>query len=358
MQSRNDRVVQWIRELVEGPFREDVSLALLYGSYESGTQGPLSDVDCYFIPRTERAQRLSRSFILEGVGYDLFPMSWERVEGLSRLEEPLLPCLGDARVLFSHSEAERRRFEELRLALARNLADSSYVRVRALERYHQANGLFACMLSGPDWNALRCHAGYLAMFLADAMAYSRHTYFHRGLKRQLADLQALPGVPEAFVEAYLGVMRAEDAAALIASCRALLESVRALLDAPPVSAAPQCPESIPSGRLDGAALAGWYQEVVSTFNKVYACAASGDAPLAFLSAVCLQYTLDEARAWGLAAHEVLTCYHFEDLYPLEARVRDVERQVVAQIEASGTRILRYDSVEALLAGQPQRPCSP
>ena len=46
----------------------------------SGTMNRLSDVDCYFIPKTERAYSFARTFMIEGVGYDIYPMSWERLE--------------------------------------------------------------------------------------------------------------------------------------------------------------------------------------------------------------------------------------------------------------------------------------
>ena len=69
--------------------------------------------DFYFIPRNDKAYKLGRTFIVEGIGYDLFPMRWERVEGLSTLNESLTPLLGNAEIAYSGSDEDKNRFEKL-----------------------------------------------------------------------------------------------------------------------------------------------------------------------------------------------------------------------------------------------------
>ena len=85
----NDKVVEWITNRVKTEYSEDVSLVLLFGSYINGTANSKSDVDCYYIPKTERGYQLGIGFVIAGVGYDLFPISWERVEGIADLQESL-----------------------------------------------------------------------------------------------------------------------------------------------------------------------------------------------------------------------------------------------------------------------------
>ena len=67
----NDKVVEWITNKVKTEYADDISLVLLYGSYINGTANSKSDVDCYYIPKTERGYNLGIGFIIDGVGYDL-----------------------------------------------------------------------------------------------------------------------------------------------------------------------------------------------------------------------------------------------------------------------------------------------
>lgn len=50
-------------------------------------------------------------------------------------------------------------------------------------------------------------------------------------------------------------------------------------------------------------LAGLYEEISSTFNKIYVCCENGNYILAFLSAVCLQRELDDAKEAGSSSYD-------------------------------------------------------
>ena len=52
--------------------------------------------------------------MIAGVGYDIFPMDWERVRNIANLEEGLLPLVGDVKVLYSASEEDLGRFRGCR----------------------------------------------------------------------------------------------------------------------------------------------------------------------------------------------------------------------------------------------------
>ena len=94
-----DRLAAWLKETARRSFSGKAALVCLFGSHVNGTANEHSDLDCYFVPKTGEGRALARTFLIQGVGYDFFPLTWERLEGLARLEEPLLPLLGDARVL-------------------------------------------------------------------------------------------------------------------------------------------------------------------------------------------------------------------------------------------------------------------
>ena len=55
-------IIEWSIKKIEREYKDDVSLLLIYGSYENGTANGLSDVDFYFVPKTERAYKLSKTF--------------------------------------------------------------------------------------------------------------------------------------------------------------------------------------------------------------------------------------------------------------------------------------------------------
>ena len=177
----NDNIVKWITNKVQTQYPDDVSLVLAYGSHINGTANSMSDVDCYYIPKTERGYQLGIGFMIAGVGYDLFPISWERVEGIADLQESLIPLVGDVQILYSADASDLERFQRLQSKLQSNLKNDEYVKMIAGKRCEVAYQLCEMMMHSDSMSEVRKLAGHIIMFLADAVAIYNHDYFHFGV---------------------------------------------------------------------------------------------------------------------------------------------------------------------------------
>lgn len=252
----NDKIVAWIINKVKTEYADDISLVLIYGSYINGTAHGKSDVDCYYIPKTERGYHLAADFIIDGVGYDIFPVSWERAVGIADLQESLSLLIGDAEILYYSDSRDLERFMTLQERLKRNLSDEKYVRDIAVKRWEQANKICAFMKRSHRPSDIRKLAGAVIMTLA-----------------------------------------------------------------------------------------GLYEEISSTFQKIYVCCENGNYILAFLSAVCLQNELDEAGEAGCPYYDLLGAYKYTDLGLLSKITRKIESDFVQLITENGGCIKRYDNFE-------------
>ena len=99
-----------------------------------GIRGHATDGDChgecfdYFIPATDRAYELEETFIIDGVGHDLYARSWERMEKSVTLDEMTF-VLANATILYAKSKEDEERF----LALQKKLAElGKYLGVLAI----------------------------------------------------------------------------------------------------------------------------------------------------------------------------------------------------------------------------------
>lgn len=346
--SRNDQVVKWIRDTVAHDYADDIDIVALYGSYINGTANPLSDVDTYFIPATDKANQFCQTFIIEGVGYDIFPMTWERVAELANFNESIIPCLGNAEILYSTSKETAARFKALQKTLKANLSNQEFMRKRARERYLRASQLHAELLNLNKMSAVRTHAGYLLMMLAEATAYENQTYFQKGTKKQFDDLQTLERLPDDFLSLYIAAIATASAGEIKTRCAEILENTRVFLNYAATSAAQPVSVLLARKPVDYQVLAAMYMEMSSTFNKIYVCCEAGNAVLAYLSAVSLQSVFDDiAREFEFVHYEsLLEAYDFSDLRPLKAEAKAIEADLVKRITDGGGVIKRYASFEA------------
>lgn len=142
----NDNLVKWIVNKVSTEYANDVSLVLIYGSYVNGTVNSKSDVDCYYIPKSEHGYHLAVDFIIEGIGYDIFSISWERVERIANLYENMSPLVGNVQIIYSNSTEDIECFETMQARLKSNLLNDKYVKEIAIKRCEEARR-FCAMLN-------------------------------------------------------------------------------------------------------------------------------------------------------------------------------------------------------------------
>lgn len=343
----NDKIVEWITNKVKTEYADDVSLVLLYGSYINGTANNKSDVDCYYIPKTERGYNLGMGFIIDGVGYDLFPISWERAARIADLQECLLPLVGDVQVIYSASPRDLKRFEDIQSKLHSNLANDKYVKNIARKRCEDANRMCEQIKLEESLSEVRKIAGHIIMTLADAVAVYNHDYFHYGLKKQYEDLENnFPEVPFNIVSGYKQVVTALHKKDVIDRTAALLKSVCEYMQI-----TVKAHEDIVTNEVTVAEsvnapwLAGLYEEISSTFNKIYVCCENGNYILAFLSAVCLQRELDDAKEAGSPSYDLLSYFDYRELGKFAERTRRIEGAFVELIRNNGGNIKSYDNWE-------------
>lgn len=342
----NDKIVAWILNKVKMEYADDISLVLIYGSYTNGSANSRSDVDCYYIPKTERGYNMAVDFIIDGVGYDIFPMSWERVTSIADLHESLSPLVGDVQIIYYSDTSDLQRFKELQGRLQSNLLNEAYVREIAARRCEDANRMCSLMNVSNEASEIRKMAGSIIMTLADAVAVYNHDYYHFGLKKQFEDLQNnFPGVPRNIVNDYRNVVEALDIEDVIQHTMKMFKDVCEYLDI--TCAVQEMPEkqSLVENKVDAFWLAGLYEEISSTFNKIYVCCENENYILAFLSAACLQRDLDEAREAGCPKYDLLSDFNYTELGKLAVKTKEIESDFVQLITENGGNIKKYDSFE-------------
>ena len=348
----NDKLVEWIQNKAKNDYAGDISLVVIYGSYINGTANSKSDVDCYYIPKTERGYGFSADFIIGGTGYDIFPIPWERIERIADLQENMSPLVGDVRIIYSDSDSDTAHFQVMQERLKNSLSNDGYVRKTAIKRCEEAGKYCAMLNHAYRPSAIRKLAGIVIMMLADAVAVYNHDYYHFGLKMQFEDLQNnFPDVPRDIIDGYRNVIRAADIDEVIKYTNKMFCDVCRYLKI--TSALPEILEyeSITSDKIDASCLARMFEEIKSTFNKIYICCESGNYILAFLSAVCLQLDLDEAKQAGCPDYDLLGGFNYRELWKLSGTAQRIEDDFVRLITENGGHIKKYGSFEQFEAAR-------
>ncbi|MBU1746889.1 MAG: nucleotidyltransferase domain-containing protein [Chloroflexi bacterium] len=219
--------------------RGDIAIIAYYGSYAKGTASPTSDLDLFYIPtEAGRAGSLCCQFIIDGLPYDFWPVSWEFAESIAnaRSGRPWAvsaSLIADAQVLYHRSPEELDRF----LALQARIAELTQPACRA-EMVERALDAFKDTLfqlgqmrcAAPDDVAGVLWAGQQFVNSAiNCLALVNQTYFSKGWGANWPEVLRLAHRPDRLEELVEAILLSPDVDGILAAADRLAGDVRGIL---------------------------------------------------------------------------------------------------------------------------------
>jgi hypothetical protein len=202
------RAANLLIEKIKKDYNEDIAVVCMMGSHIYQETHAKSDLDLYFIPKTDRGYALGFVFMIEGIGFDFWPISWERIERIARREEKITSIITEGKLLYVGSDEDLARFESIK-ALARNSLGFE-------ERYHKAmdqirNAKAACfdVSLAKSMTDVRRHTITVLGHLAEGIALWNDTTIKRGRGKIQKEIMNMAYVPDHFEKRYETVFLAE-----------------------------------------------------------------------------------------------------------------------------------------------------
>jgi hypothetical protein len=228
MTTKSDKLDQWVINKIKKEYKNDVCLLLGHNTWKLD-EDKCNALFSFFIPASDKAKRLARTFIIGGIGYDLFAMSWERLEKLAALDENITNCLDDAIILYYRNEEDKNRFVSLQAKLRDNLQNPKYMLNKALQKLDIAMEIYRTMMFEDNLYQIRKASGYIVDFLSIAVAYINLTYFKHAQTDQFPDLLALKSIPKDFTHLYQDIVKADSSDELKKLCYDMIHNTRQFL---------------------------------------------------------------------------------------------------------------------------------
>jgi hypothetical protein len=328
-----------IVEKIKSSYSEDISLLICYGSFVTGEYGGMSDIDFFFVPRTKRGYELGQAFILNQIGYDLWPVTWERLTAIANLEDQPASILMDGEALFAASDADLQRLEDLRSNFQQNLKDEALAREAAAKCLEKAKASFF-RLKNPESGLFFVDAIQTVETLLTAIATMNGAYLRKGLKRIENELERMPLVPAGFLENYRKLIRTRHEAEVQPIVSELIAATddlyRSIFHPDPAI-------------VDPAELAGFYEEFKSTYNKLVLACDERNYESAYYAGFMVdretQTFLIRYTGPGIfpnIIHQVL-CHDFETI---RASCLEHERQLIKLLEKNAIGIILFPDSQA------------
>lgn len=346
-------LTEWAIKKIVTEYKEDI--ALLIGIKGHSTAGDFHG-ECFdfFVPATERGYELAKTFIIDGVGHDLYPRSWERLEASANLQDMAIVLTGST-ILYARTKEDATRFEALQKKLTDNLQNPAFVYGKALECLDKALDIYRSFMFEEKSYRARSEAEYIHLYLSQAVAYLNHTITDSPIfnERQAYDTTpessiyhcpAMLHVPDGFFSYARLLLSTQDVTALREIIHGLIRTTkRFILERKPASVSG-------SMEINYENLADWYQELSLTWRRIRHFCTLGMVEKAYTDACYLQNELlYVAEEFQIEELNLLDSFIPEDLELLAFRSNQLEQIIRGIIADHGISINEYNSLEDFLA---------
>ena len=343
MKPTQKELTNWAITQIQEKFKDDVALlvAIKGHSLEDDCHG---ECFSYFVPANENGNKLAKTFIIDGVGHDLYPRSWKRIENMADFNDDYTFGLSDAIILYYRNEEDKNRFIEMQERLKVNLQNKEYMLKKALEKLDAAMEIYRTMVFEETHYKVRMAAGFIARYLSIAVACINGTYFRQRLDLETVELAKMKEVPENFIAYFEAIVKAESTEELKKLSYDIISTARKFI------AEHKQPKVKKSETPNYEDLAGWYEELSLTWRRIYYHCDTQNYNRAFPDAINLQNELNIIKEeFGLKEMDLLGKFNSVNLNALKQRAQEIEQYIISEIENHGVTLNKYDTLEQFLS---------
>jgi hypothetical protein len=217
----------------------EIAIIAYYGSHARGLASPTSDLDIFYIPDEGKARSLSSQFIIDGLPYDFWPVSWEFVESIAgaRSGRPwavAASLVADAKVLYHRSQQDLDRFNALKARIAElTRPESRRIMVeQALEAFKDTLfqlGQMRLAVAGGDVAGMRWASRKFVNSAINCLALVNQTYFTKGWGANLSQVLLMSQKPDDLDGLVRDITMPKDTESMLEEADRLARAVKKIL---------------------------------------------------------------------------------------------------------------------------------
>jgi hypothetical protein len=329
------KVVDLLVDKIKREYKDDIAIVALCGSYIYGDTHEKSDLDFYFIPKTERGYEMAQCFILEGIGFDFWGMSWSRAESLAGYDETNTSIISKARIIYYSTQEDLDRFNALR-DLGSRISKEEFLK-KAAEQVDACQEFYFRMLESKDsFSSVKRNAIQVLYYAAFSIALLNGRYIERGGRNLLKEILMMALLPDDFENSYMTIVNSRSIEEMAVTAQTVIISLRNLIQ-------------LQREPLKESITQGFYEEIKSIYNKLLHECETDNRQGIMLAIARLDHDV-----FQLLNNAGCSYSQFPDLFSISCcgdngalikAVHDHEKLLLEILNSSGVQIVEYKALE-------------
>jgi len=262
---------------------DNLALVVYYGSQIRGDAKPDSDLDMFYVPVQETGPHLT--ILFEDKCFDLYPVSWERLNERANYDDYLTSCVHFSRVVYSRSPEDLERFQKLkdRIVELQKPEFKSHMVAKAQGIFQKASYHYFLigLIDHGDLTATKMQAWEIVKILVHSIAVLNQTVCPGSPGASLKVISELPICPANLIDAAERIIHSHDPDEISSECFGLMKRLRVLLI--------EEHAKIQTGATFQEVFTSAYPEIREQFVKIARACSNRDSLRAFSASVQIQH---------------------------------------------------------------------
>ncbi|PUU90182.1 hypothetical protein [Halanaerobium sp.] len=180
-----EKIIKALINKIKSKYRDDIAVVVCYGSYITGSAYQKSDLDFFYIPKTNKGYEMNMQFVIDDIGYDFWPLSWERAEQIANFKETITSIIAEGVVVYYNKPADLKRFKSLKERIKELTTNPEYKNIlinEAEKLLTRAKSIYFEMeYINEEYELVDSNCYQILNLIANATALLNSTYIKKGV---------------------------------------------------------------------------------------------------------------------------------------------------------------------------------
>lgn len=340
------KIIDTLIGKIKGEYRNDIAVVVCYGSYITGSAYQKSDLDFFYIPKTNKGYKLNMQFIIDDIGYDFWPLSWERAERIANFEETFISIIAEGVVVYYSEPEDIKRFNFLkkRIKELTTNADHNNILIQKAEKLLvQAKSIYFDMkYMSKEYEEVDSNCSQILSLLSHVTALLNSTYIKKGVYNIEYETKNFSMLPENYLEHFNSAIRSSCLSSKKEFIEKLIINVVELL---------QKKKSKQKTQITNEEFKGFYEEIKSNYNKLIHACDNKDYLKAFFTAHLIDYEIKNMLGEKYKEFNfpnLIKNIDEENYEKLKILTNNHEEELINMLQEHEIGIIEYENIDKFL----------
>ena len=324
-------------EKIKKDYLNDISIVYVYGSYLDNEYHSLSDIDLFIVRKTDKGKNLGLTFILNGIGYDFWTVSWEWVERVANYDNRNPSLITEGKVIYYGSEDDLTRYNNLKEKA--HLIDKEKYLEKAIENMKAVYKTAFQINNSDSLSEIRNYVIGFVYEISEILSQVNYKNIKHIRKHFKSELKEMKNIPDNFEENYEILFISNNLSEIKKSVNYLTVEINKIIEK-----YSNTNELLPFKDV----FSGWYEEMIQHYNKIYHACDICDYQNALFASVELAHGFDtNFKKIGISPNlpNMVEAYNPKNLNELKKVVIEHQKQFEQMLAKNCVEILIFNNVE-------------